>query len=177
MGRLKLSVIKWFIQLIRSTALFRPGLIKSIVHDRICSQTWMCIRIREACWNTDSQGWNHGIHVSDMPPGAAGLGPTFRNAAKLTSHYSCPESLKLTRCSPWPISYPLTWPDQAFIRRLSSPQASELWPQAWARTKMQNIEPLTAHPGKRLTTSCLTTSSCCLSAPCSLSWFPLQSSS
>lgn len=27
----------------------------------------------------DSQGWNHGIRVSDMPPGAASLGRTFRN--------------------------------------------------------------------------------------------------
>ena len=96
------------------------------------------------------------------------LGPHSGTTAELTSHYSCPESLKLTKCSPCPISYPLTWPDQAFIRRLSSPQASELWLQAWARTKMQNTEPLAAHPAKRLSTvrntSCLTAPSCCLSA-------------
>lgn len=92
------------------------------------------------------------------------LGPHSGTTAELTSHHSGPESLNLTKGSPLPNSYPLTWPNQAFIRPLSSSQASELWPQAWERAfnKMH---------------VCYASWSCpnpCLSAPWSLALFPLK---
>ena len=92
------------------------------------------------------------------------LGPHSGTTAELTSHHIGAESLNVTKCSPLPSSYPLTWPDQAFIRPLSSSQASELWPQARARTfnKMHVCHSPWLCPNL------------CLSALWSLTLFPLK---
>ena len=156
----------WFIQLtsIRSTALNQAWL-NLLFMTRFVPKLGYTSEWGELV-KIESQRWTHGICVSDKPPGAASLGPTFRNHYRTDIPPQWSRDLNLTKGSPLPNSYPLTWPNQAFIRPLSSSQASELRPQAWERAfnKMHVCHASWSCPNP------------CLSAPWSLALFPPQSS-